>query len=287
MKIIHNLNTVNFASVIGIFISLSFTPKVIAGAWVPEVGSGYNNLAFSDFEATDFFGSNDSFNKFKGQNTSLYVEQGVAKNLAITLNTLYQEIEQIDNDDFRTSNTGFGDLEVGLRYNLVNGPFVLSTALTVKIPDLYDEDDELPLGNGQEDYEARLLFGKSLNRFGYFGLETGYRYRSSNPSDEIRYLLEYGFSATKNLYFRTKLDGIASAGNADSTLDEANPTTVTNLAVTPEFDIGKLELTTGWQFNKAKNNSSQWGVEFTYTRDLYGSDTLQGDTYQFGITRSY
>lgn len=287
MKKIYNLDTVKFAGTVGIFISLSLAPKAIAGAWVPEVGSGYNKLAFSDFEATNFFGSNESFNEFEGQNTSLYIEQGIAKNLAVTLNTLYQEIEQIDSDDFRTSNTGFGDLEVGFRYNLVNGPYVLSTALTFKLPNLYNENDELPLGNGQEDYEARLLFGKSLNRYGYFGLETGYRYRTSSPSDEIRYLVEYGFSATKNLYFRTKLDGIASVGNADSTIAGADTTTVANLAVTPEFDIGKLELTTGWQFDKAKSNSSQWGVEFTYTRDLYGSDTLQGNTYQFGITRSY
>ena len=49
--------------------------------------------------------------------------------------------------------------------------------------------------------------------YGYIGAEAGYRFRSEDPSDEYRYLLEYGISAGDNLYFRTKLDGTESAGN--------------------------------------------------------------------------
>jgi len=129
-----------------------------------------------------------------------------------------------------------------------------------------------------------MLLGKSLNNYGYFGAELGYRLRTDEPSDEIRYLLEYGISASDNLYFRTKLDGIHSVENADKLTTSASNSSL-NLSATPEYDLGKLELTAGWQFGKPQSDSQvRWGVEFTYNQDLYGSNTLKGDGMQVGIT---
>ena len=72
------------------------------------------------------------------------------------------------------------------------------------MPYLYDEKDPLALGNGQEDFEFKLLLGKSLNSYGYVGAEFGYRLRTDSPSDEYRYLLEYGFNVNSNLYSTSK-----------------------------------------------------------------------------------
>jgi len=84
-----------------------------------------------------------------------------------------------------------------------------------KAPYLYDEDSELPLGNGQEDFEGKLLFGKSFGELGYGGLEVGYRIRTEDPVDEFRYLVEYGFDLNERTYLRTKLDGIHAASSSD------------------------------------------------------------------------
>ena len=104
--------------------------------------------------------------------------------------------------------------------------------------------------------------------------------RTDAPSDEYRYLLEYGFNVNKNLYLRTKLDGVLSAENADD-VDNTN----TNLSVVPEFDSGKWELTAGWTFDSSSKN--KWGLELTYTKDIYGKNTLDGDSIQLGLTRVF
>ena len=254
-----------------------------AGAWVPEKGQGYSKLGAQTFNADNFFGTNNDFQEFDSDNVSYYGEYGFGNNTAIYGSVLYQDISQTDANNNTTSNSGIGDVEIGVRYQWQANPFVLSTSFLVKLPYLYDEDDALPLGNGQLDYEGRVLIGKSLNKYGYFGVELGYRFRAEAPSDEIRYLLEYGFSFNDNVYFRTKLDGIQSAGNAD-VADLGNG----NLSITPEFDVGRWELTLGYNFGPARERSlGRWGVEVTLTQDVFGDNTLDGDAIQLGLTRVF
>lgn len=254
-----------------------------SGAWVPKEGDGYSKIGYADYSATDFFGTNDDLGEFSGVNISYYGEQGLGNNIGVFGTLLYQDLEQTDSSGNRTESSGFGDTELGIRYQWQGSPFVFSTSFTVKLPFLYDEDDELPRGNGQEDYELRFLIGRSLNQFGYFGIEAAYRLRTDDPSDEYRYLIEYGFSVNDNLYLRSKIDAIESAGNADIT----GVDTTTNLSITPEFDLGRLELTAGWNFGDANTSNGRWGIEFTYNKDLYGDNTLKGDGFQIGLTRAY
>lgn len=261
-------------------VSLTTATTAWSGAWVPDIGSGYSKFAFSDYSADDFFGDNSEFGSFSGQNLSFYGEYGFTKNGAIYGTVLYQDLEQVDSAGVATSSSGFGDVELGYRYQWQAAPFVLSTAIVAKLPYLYDDSDALPRGNGQEDLEFRVLIGKSLDEYGYFGAEFGYRLRFEAPSDEYRYLLEYGYSVTDNFYLRTKLDGTLSANNADGT------GTGSNLSITPEFDLGKLELTAGWTFGTG-NQKEKWGLEFTYREDLYGDNTLQGDGIEVGIFKIF
>mgnify|MGYP006910205475 CR=1 FL=1 len=255
-----------------------------AGAWVPGEGEGYSKIGVSTYEADESFGSGSTGSKFEGQNTSYYGEYGLGSDLAVFGTLLYQDLKQTDEFGTSTTSKGFGDTEIGVRYQWFSDSYVLSSSLLFKTPALYDKHDDLPRGNGQEDYEFKMLLGKSLNNYGYFGAELGYRLRTDEPSDEIRYLLEYGISASDNLYFRTKLDGIHSVENADKLTTSASNSSL-NLSATPEYDLGKLELTAGWQFGKPQSDSQvRWGVEFTYNQDLYGSNTLKGDGMQVGIT---
>lgn len=259
------------------FLVSSISSAAFAGAWVPEKGSGYHKLGSNYFEADDFFGTNEGFEEFTSRSLVYYGEVGIFENAGLFWSLPFQDISQtIDGQESTFS--GLSDVEVGFRYQWKADPYVLSTAITFKAPYFYDEDELLPPGNGQEDVEVRVLFGKSLGRFGYFGLEGGYRFRTSDPSDEIRYLIEYGFGVGENFYFRTKLDGIQSARNASG----GSP--INNFAVTPEFNLGRLELTTGWNFGPSRDRKKgRWGAEFTWTNDLYGEDTLQGNTFQLGI----
>mgnify|MGYP000562426336 CR=1 FL=1 len=282
-----NFSHVHRAATTFILVGVCGSQTVYAGAWVPSEGEGYSKIAVSNYEADKSFSEKKTGSKFEGQNTSYYGEYGLGNDLAVFGTLLYQDLEQTDELGATTSSKGFGDTELGIRYQWFSDSYVLSSSLLFKTPSLYDEGDELPRGNGQEDYEFKMLLGKSLHEYGYFGVELGYRFRTDEPSDEIRYLLEYGFSANDNLYFRTKLDGIKSAGNADK-VAASTSSLVANLSATPEYDLGKLELTAGWQFGKPRPRSEvRWGMELTYNKDLYGAHTLKGDGVQIGLTASF
>jgi len=283
MKNSKNITRANIGTLAATMLAaVLFSNQAQAGAWVAEKGKGYTKVGVSDYSATDFFGEQPDFDEFDGTSVSFYGEYGLGNNWGVYTSALYQDIEQTTASGETTSNSGLGDLDIGLKYQWQANPFVLSTSFAVKLPYLYDEDDALPLGNGQEDYEFRVLLGKSLNQYGYLGFELGYRFRSGEPSDEIRYLIEYGVNLSDNLYFRTKLDGIESANNADDFI-----TLTGNLSRTPEFDIGKLELTAGWNFGKADDSGKRWGAEITYTDDIFGDETLEGDGFQIGLTRVF
>ncbi|NEQ69505.1 MAG: hypothetical protein F6K21_29245 [Symploca sp. SIO2D2] len=261
---------------------VSISQLSYAGAWVPAKGEGYNKISFNNFSADEFEGDSPDFGEFNSDSYTFYGEYGLGNDYAIYGSLSHQQLAQSNSANITTTGSGLSDLEIGVRHQWQAEPFVLSTSLLVKLPYLYDEDDPLPTGNGQEDIEFRVLIGKSLYPFGYFGVEAGYRYRTGAPSDEFRYLLEYGYDISPNVYFRTKLDGILSAGNASA----GNIDAFGNLALVPEFDLGKLELTLGYNFNP-ESKDSRWGAEFTYTDDLYGDNSLQGETLSFGITRVF
>ena len=259
---------------------LAFSMNASAGAWVSAKGTGYTKLGYASYNADTYRGNNPSFIDFEGKNTSLYAEYGLGNNFAVYGSLLHQSYDQEDAITGKSGASGFGDTEIGIRYQWQANPFVLSTSFLIKTPFLYDKEDGL--GNDQTDYETKVLIGKSLNEYGYIGAEFGYRLRSGEPSDEYRYLLEYGFNMNKNLYFRTKLDGILSAENAD---DGAQLNTG-NLSNPLEFDSGKLELTTGWNFDK-NTSLKGFGVELTFTREIYGNNILEGNSVQLGITKVY
>jgi len=255
---------------------LSFNSN--AGAWVGAEGTGYAKLGFATYSANDYLGTNSTFVDFESKSASLYAEYGLGNQFALYGSILNQSYDQEDTASGKTSASGFGDTEIGIRYQWQANPFVVSTSFLVKTPFLYDADDGL--GNDQTDYEAKMLIGKSLNEYGYFGVEFGYRLRTDDPSDEYRYLIEYGFDITNHLYFRTKLDGILSANNATDMVNNGN------LSNPLEFDSGKLELTTGWNFDNSSALKG-YGVELTYTREIYGDHILQGNRFELGFTKVF
>lgn len=276
----HAICSPNLSAKTAIILSaMLFSINSNAGAWVGEKGTGYTKLGFSTYSADDYHGSNPTFVDFDSTSASIYAEYGLGNNFAIYGSTLNQSYDQRDTATGKSSASGFGDTEIGIRYQWQANPFVVSTSFLVKTPFLYDEDDGL--GNHQTDYEAKVLIGKSLNEYGYFGAEFGYRLREGDPSDEYRYLIEYGYSVNENLYLRTKLDGILSANNSEAVTQNTG-----NLSNPFEFDSGKLELTAGWNFSKHSALKS-YGVELTYTREIYGDNILKGNRFELGFTKVF
>lgn len=253
--------------------------SVFAGAWTREKGKLYDKLGFNVYYADKNFdpdgGKSDFPNggTFRDYNLNNYIEYGLTDNLTLINSLVYKRIDKNETTVDMTT-WGVGDIDVAARYKLAEGNWgILSVQALLKIPSAYDKNDRLPLGNGQFDYEGKLLYGKSLYPHipGYVNLELGYRFRDGDPSDEFRYLVEFGVDVTKSFYGRLKLDGIYSIDNGNKYAYDGNPTTTNN------FDLGKLELTAGYKITPA------WGLELTFTPPLYGQNTAAGFNYALGI----
>lgn len=107
-----------------------------------------------------------------------------------------------DEDAFvRMETMGIGDVDVGVKYQLVDQPAVLAPMLSVKIPSGYDEAFEPALGTGKTDLEARMLVSKSLYPLPlYVGLDAGYRLRGGPFSNQWSWAAEAGATPHRRLF---------------------------------------------------------------------------------------
>ncbi|BCG46457.1 hypothetical protein GEOBRER4_n1254 [Citrifermentans bremense] len=251
-----------------------------AGAWTANKGGFYEKGSFNFYYADKNFDRDGNRRdlsdrgEFTDYNLSNYFEYGITDSLTVLNSISYKWLEN-DNDLSRATAHGIGDVDLGARYRLFQNDAVgvISTQLLVKVPGGYDRNDPLPMGNDQYDTELRLLYGRSLypKLPGYANLEIGYRLRAGDPSDELRYLVEIGFDLGKNFFTRAKLDGIYSIDNGSKVDGSGNPTTTNN------FDLGKLDLTLGYQVTPSM------GVELGYRPDLYGQNTAAGANYSVAL----
>ena len=288
-----------------------------AGAWSMNQGGVYAKYSVNHYYTNYTFTEGGGIERlpsgttFTDNNTTLYLEYGITNRLTISGSVPYKWLRstynrqvtvggQTKTQHVETHWNGFGDMELGLKYCFLTEPVVSSMQFLYKNAWLYNSNERIPPGNHQDDYELRLLFGKSLWPFpGYCGAEFGYRWRSQAPSDEYHYLFEFGVNATEKLSFRLKLDGTKSVQNADlppspkpivtAYIDEETGRVIKK-TITPEqqlsganpslglqYDLGKLEFTTSYQIAK------RWFCELSYTNYPYGTNISPGDQYSFAL----
>ncbi len=285
-----------------------------AGAWTMEKGKMYNRFAFNCYTTDQIYNNNGNSKKmplgadFKDTNLNWYEEYGVTDKVTVLSSVYYKWLKSEDDFVKKTSN-GPGDLDIGVRYKLYDGPVVASIQGIYKHGQLYGK--EAPeIGNRQDDLEFRLLVGKSLWPLpGYVNLEAGYRFRNHEPADEIRYLVEAGVNFSPKLYGRMKLDGILGMKNGGShetstdfsaksdnllllmsglappvadtssvNLSNLTDARFTNPMLASEYDVIKLDFTLGYQLKEAL------GVEVQYTPVIYGENTSKGATASIALT---
>ncbi|BBO84993.1 hypothetical protein DSCO28_55590 [Desulfosarcina ovata subsp. sediminis] len=270
---------VNLGLVVGLSLIFS-SGNVLAGAWTFEKGKSYHrleaNLFYSD-ENYDVDGDRtdmDAGGDFQDTHLKYYLEYGISDETTLIASLYYKYL--IREDDYRKDETwGFGDIELGLKQRLWQGHGgVLSTQGLVKIPEAYDDDDDVPLGDGHYDGEIRLLYGQSLWKLfpGYCNVEVGYRWREGDAKDQIRYVIELGSDFGQRWYGRVKLDGTAGLYDDDDLFDDYG-----NPAATSNYDLGKLDTAIGYRIN------DRWGLEAGCTPTLYGENIAAGVTWTFAI----
>lgn len=263
-----------------LFVVGASASSCFAGAWTAPKSAFYEKLSFDYYYAHQNFdqsgtrGAMPNNGKFSDYDISNYFEYGLTDDLTVINSLTYKWLRNED-DTAVSKGYGLGDVDLGVRYKLLDSEKagVVSTQLLVKIPGAYGKNDPLPLGNGQFDTELKLLYGRSLYPWipAYGNLEIGYRWRAEAPSDEIRYLVEFGVDVTKSVYARAKLDGTLSVDNGKKMDGSGNPTATNN------FDLGKLDLVVGYKITPAL------GLEAGYRPDVYGQNTAAGANYSLAL----
>jgi len=257
----------------------ALTSPCFAGAWTQPEGVFYEKFSFNYYYADQMFNSSrnrittPNNGRFKDRNLTNYFEIGITDRVTAITSLTYKWLHN-DYEGGNFAARGLGDIDLAARVKLAEGRWgVASTQILVKIPGLYGSTDSLPLGNGQWDLEARLLYGRSFWPLipGYGNVEAGYRWRAGAPSNEWRYLAEVGMDFTKALYGRVKLDGTLSANNGSNMGSWGNPTATYN------FDLGKLDMAVGYKIKPS------WGIECAYIREVYGKNTSAGNTFTVAV----
>jgi hypothetical protein len=275
----YNKIAVNVLVMSILFIFL-FSGICFAGAWTMQSGKIYDRLSANYYLAKDEFdndGDRRDFprnGEFRDLYLNNYVEFGITDSITLINSIYYKTIKKHD-DAVEQKTWGIGDIDVAAKFKVTDGSWgILSSQALVKFPGPYDRNDELPLGNGQLDLEIRLLYGRSLYPYlpGYCNFELGYRWRFEDPSDEVRYLIEFGIDFTKEFYGRVKLDGTYSMDNGRHYDPTGNPTATNN------FDLGKLDTAVGYKLSK------DWAIELGYMPEIYGQNTAAGATYTIALT---
>jgi hypothetical protein len=251
----------------------------LAGAWTLARGALYNRTAANGYgsdEEFDVDGNREELPldaEFSDVNFVNYLEFGITDRFTAFSSLVVKHL-QSENAVRVTKTWGIGDADLGLRGMIVQGrQGVLSAQALARIPTGYDENELIPLGSGEPEYEGRLLYGRSLWPLipGYCGVEVGYRWRAGTPEDEFRYLAEIGSDLGKGFYFRSKLDGILGMETGSSFDASGNPT------VRESYDLGTLYATLGRRFGTLS-------LEAEYAPSLYGTTTAAGSTLSLAVS---
>ena len=193
-------------------ILLSIQNLSFAGAWAQTKGHYYTKLTFIYSKADALYGI-DYPVKFDDHAVYFYGEYGLFSRTSIILSapTFKQSINEASG--VRGKTTGFvaGDFELQAKYQFLDKPIVASGLIGTKIPVVYNVVDFPPLGNGETDYDVKLLLGFSLYPIpAYLTGDIGYRLRGGDFEDEIQYNFEAGYTFFNKYLVRGVTTGIKS-----------------------------------------------------------------------------
>ncbi len=222
-------------------------------AWTQAKGHSYNQLTLSTYQTVEKFTTlsyspagvlvdlNTTVHRieteeFRQTQLSYYGEYGLTDKITvlITVLTSFAWSWVRSNDNIRYAGdagpSGVSDVVLGVRHKLfdnIAGTGILSSLqLDVKIPEAYDYSNPATyqsLGDGQYDATIKLKFGRGFS-WGYSVLDLDYVYRFENdqlkpatftPSDQFKFTLSGGYSATSWLSIRGQFSWLDSLGNAD------------------------------------------------------------------------
>ncbi|MCG8605655.1 hypothetical protein MJD09_11735 [bacterium] len=255
---------------------------VHAGAWTQQKGHYYSKFSLHRFESTSQFLLNGDRQPLADNGRVVdvsffyYLEYGLFDDLTFVLSVPVKTInfscaiEGCDN-----SSSGLGDTVLGLRYRLSQTDWIVSVQTGVKLAPGYETDEDAlesrpPLGDGQTDFEMRLLIGRSvLNYRAYLNFDVGYRARSGEPINEVIYGLEFGYNLSRHYLLAGQLSGIRGISENQNQQDF----TILNGMIQNFVGTGALEDFMKAQVQLTYKLNPTLELSFLFERVLLGRNT--------------
>ncbi len=279
-----------------------------AGAWVQKKRGYYLKLANSYVNTSkefDHLGNRKNilqdFEVFENADyrevtISAYVEYGLFDRLTVVADVPFKfatssrtEISNYYENGMRDvshTTTGFGDLRLLGRLNLLQLPLVVSVQPGVKIPLGYDESGDIEgpaLGTSELEYEGQLLVGQSLYPLPiYLTGGIGYRFREGPLHDEVFYNVEAGYTAGRIL-FKASISGVDNTTTPQDIFGEPIqlPLPGGGGAVPDRLfgDQNFLKINGGITYNLKKN----FAIDGQVFNIASGKNIVTGTTFQIGL----
>ena len=172
---------------------LAFASAVHAGAWTQPEGALNMAVTFARYESSWYWDEQRESKKaldgaFSKTEARLYLEYGLTDRYTAILNFPWKRQEKGSPSDL--SDSGVGDIEIGLRRRLWNrGSEAAAVQLVFGIPAGYDDRIPVALGSGNRYADLRYVWGRSWplrGGYGYVNLEFGYRAFDDDEPNQFR-----------------------------------------------------------------------------------------------------
>lgn len=281
----------NSIKVISFFLFIIFLidPSVsTAQAWTKSKGAGFYKLDFSSIRATDVYDSKGEIVGFRTLGnyiTSFYGEHGITNKLTAVAyvpffvrNTINATKGAQTGNIIEPAiiNNNFGDIDLGVRYELLNKKGIsVSANILLGLPTGDAKQvDGLFTGDGEFNQMLKIAVGTGKKKWWTQGA-LGFNNRTKGFSDEMRYDFEVGYKFFNDrLLAIFKINGIESLNNGTST-DKAAATGLFSNNV--EFMGLGPELL--YYINKKKNI----GASFRFAGALKGQNVLAAPSIAVGL----
>jgi hypothetical protein len=253
-----------------------------AGAWAQPRGLYYAKVSSAFYAADEIYndiGRRQSMgldnDEFRGQQIFLYFEYGLLERL--TLDTQARAgVLTAESSAVRRQTSGIGDVEVGLKYQLADRPFVLASMISGKLPTGYDARHRPALGAGKADGEVRLIASRSFfPQQVYIGTEVAYRLRGGRYWDQWSWSTEVGAMLPARISAKLFVNQTSTLEPMDSNMGVVNVR-----ADISQGDCRIVGATAAFELIPGVS------VEITSERTVAGENIGVGATWGLGLSMS-
>jgi len=214
-------------SMLAALLALALPRWALAGAWVLAPGEHYSTVGGSYFSSDYYYDQDGTRLSLKDgglhEEKSLfsYNEFGWKKSRSFVLGMPFTSVTRNFSPggvDSTHTETGFGDLLVGVKFRLTGGASAMSFEADWVPPLGYNRNISPRLGDGAASLIGTLAYGAPIAKAGFLELSGGYRYytEAQAPTDEMLASATLAFWLGRSVLISGRYDGTFGASSQDT-----------------------------------------------------------------------